>query len=73
MFLFLSCLCVLLMIIVLGAAVVVLFGYGVAHSGKNELSDKIVLASTLISTYGVAVGTWLSFRAMEKRLNYIGA
>ena len=60
------------MIIVLGAVVVVLFGYGVAHTGKDESSDLIVLASTLISTYGVAAGTWLSFRAMEKRLDYIG-
>jgi hypothetical protein len=73
MYLFLTCLCVLLMVLVLCAVVVIIFGYGVAHTGKDAATDLIVLAITVIPTYGVAVGIWLAFRAMEKRLNYSGS
>ena len=64
----LSCLYVVIMIGVLIFAVVVLFGYGVAHSGKNASTDLIVLSITVVPTYVAACAIWFLSRHMEKRL-----
>ncbi len=57
------------MISVLAFVVVVLFAYGVAHTGKSESTDLIVLAITIIPTYLVAGSIWFLSRFIEKRLN----
>ena len=67
-FLVLSCLYIIIMISVLAADVVVLFAYGVAHTGKSASNDLIVLAITIIPTYLVAAGIWFLCRFMEKML-----
>jgi len=72
-FLVLSCLYTVIMIGVLAFDVVVLFAYGVAHTGKSAANDLIVLAITIFPTYLVAGGTWFLSRFMEKRLSDNGA
>ena len=67
-FLVFSCLYIIIMISVLAADVVVLFAYGVAHTGKSASNDLIVLAITIIPTYLVAAGIWFLCRFMEKKL-----
>ena len=59
----------IIMISVLAFDVVVLFAYGVAHTGKSASSDLIVLASAIIPTYLIAVSAWFLSSFMEKRLN----
>lgn len=71
-FFILSCLYIVIMISVLAFVVVVLFGYGVAHTGKSASSDLMVLAITVIPTYLVAGSIWFLSRFMEKRLNNNG-
>jgi len=68
-FFILSCLYIVIMISVLAFVVVVLFAYGVAHTGKSASTDLMVLASTIIPTYLVAGSVWFLSRFMEKRLN----
>lgn len=68
-FFILMCLYIIIMISVLAFDVVVLFAYGVAHTGKSASTDLIVLAITVIPTYFVAVSAWFLSRFMEKRLN----
>lgn len=70
-FFVLSCLYVVIMIGVLAFDVVVLFAYGVAHTGKSASTDLMVLAITFIPTYLVAGSIWFLSRFKEKRLrNY---
>ncbi|BBB26141.1 hypothetical protein [Amphritea japonica] len=57
---------VFIMLAVLAFDLVVLFGYGVAHTGKNSTNDFIVLMVTVIPTYAAAYGLWLICRYMEK-------
>ncbi len=64
----LPCVSVLIMAGVLAFDVVVLFGYGVAHTGKDAATDMLVLAITVIPTYGVAFGIWWGCRYLERRL-----
>ena len=68
-FFVLSCLYIVIMISALAFVVVVLFAYGVAHTGKSASTDFMVLASTVIPTYLVAGSIWFLSRFMEKRLN----
>ena len=72
-FLILSCLYIVIMISVLAFDVVVLFAYGVAHTGKSASTDLMVLAITIIPTYLVAGSIWFLSRFMEKRLSNNGA
>jgi hypothetical protein len=67
-FVILSSAYVLIMLVVLAFDLVVLFGYGVAHTGKNSTNDLIVLAVTVIPTYAITAGLWLLCRYMERRL-----
>ena len=69
MFVFLSSLGIVFMIGILAFDVVVLFGYGVAHTGKNTSNDLVVLAITVIPTYLGAFGIWRLSIFMERRLN----
>jgi hypothetical protein len=61
------------MVVVLAFDVVVLFGYGVAHTGKDASTDLMVLGITIIPTYFAACGIWLLCRYMERRLTHSGA
>jgi hypothetical protein len=70
---FISCLCIVIMISVLVFDVVVLFAYGVAHTGKSASADLMVLAITVIPTYLVAGSIWFLSRFLEKRVSNIGA
>jgi hypothetical protein len=72
-FVVLSCVSILVMVIVLAFDVVVLFGYGVAHTGKDASTDLIVLGITIIPTYLGAGGIWLLCRYMERRLTHSDA
>jgi len=66
-FFILSCLYIVIMLGVLAFGVVVLFAYGVAHTGKNVSNDLIVLAITVIPTYLVAGSIWFLCKFMEKK------
>ena len=68
-FVFLSILGIILMIGILAFVVIVLFGYGVAHTGKNTTNDLIVLAITVIPTYVGAYGIWRLAIFGETKLN----
>ena len=68
-FVFLSSLGIVLMIGMLAFVVIVLFGYGVAHSGKTASTDLMVLAITVIPTYLGAFGIWRLSIFMERRIN----
>jgi hypothetical protein len=68
-----SCLCIVIMISVLAFDLVVLFAYGVAHTGKSASTDLMVLAITITPTYLVAGSIWFLSRFMEKRLSNNGA
>lgn len=68
-FFILSCLYIIIMISVLAYDAVVLFAYGVAHTGKSASTDFIVFASTVIPTYFVAGSAWFFSSFIEKRLN----
>lgn len=72
-FLVLSFLYMIIMISVLAFDVVVLFSYGVAHTGKSASNDLIVLAITIVPTYLVASGIWFLCKFMEKGLSNNGA
>ena len=72
-FVVLSCIYILLMVGVLAFDVIVLFGYGVAHTGKNASNDLLVLGITIIPTYFGTCGIWLLCRYMERKLTYSGA
>ena len=61
------------MISVLAFVVVVLFAYGVAHTGKSSSTDLMVLAGTVIPTYLVSGSIWFLSRLMERRLSNNGA
>ncbi len=66
-FFILSCLYIVIMLGVLAFVVIVLFAYGVAHTGKSASTDLIVLASTVIPTYLVAGSIWFLCKFMEKK------
>jgi len=58
------------MVGVLAFDVIVLFGYGVAHTGKNASNDLLVLGITIIPTYLGACGVWLLCRHIERKLTH---
>ncbi len=66
-FFILSCLYIVIMLGVLAFVVIVLFAYGVAHTGKSASTDLMVLASTVIPTYLVAGSIWFLCKFMEKK------
>ena len=68
-FVVLSSVSIVSMIVILAFDVVILFGYGVAHTGKNASTDLMVLGITIIPTYFGACGIWLLCRYMERRLS----
>jgi len=63
-----SILCIVLVLAILAAVVVVWFAYAVAHTGKDALSDLVVLASTTIPIYAGSVFVWWLAVWMERRL-----
>ncbi len=64
---------VLIMVAILAFDVVVLFGYGVAHTGKDTATGLLVLGITIIPTYLAAIGIWLSCRSIERKFIDNGA
>jgi hypothetical protein len=51
----------ILLLLILSAIVVVWFGYGVSHSGKNQSTDLIVLTGTIsIASLGSILAWWFS-------------
>ena len=66
---FLSILGIILMIGILAFVVIVLFAYGVGHTGKNTSNFLIVLAITIIPTYVGAYGIWRLATFVETKLN----
>lgn len=68
LFVFFSVLAILLIAALFSVVIVVWFGYGVAHSGKDASTDLKVLASTVIPIYAGAYAVWRSSRYMESRL-----
>jgi len=52
----------------LSAVVIVWFGYGVAHTGKNADTDLIVLFSTVPPFFLVSLGLWLLGGKLHSRL-----
>ncbi len=71
LFVFLSSLSIILMIGILAFVVIVLFWYGVAHTGKDASTDIAVLAITVIPTYIGAFGIWRLSIFIESRLNMV--
>lgn len=52
-------------VILLGAMVAIWFGYGVAHTGKDALSDAFVMAITLLPAYLSVYFSWRAFARWE--------
>lgn len=68
-FVYVSVVNIILMLAILAFVVVVLFGYGVAHTGKTVSNDFVVLAITAIPTYLGAFGSWRLSIFIEGRLS----
>jgi hypothetical protein len=56
------------MVAALSAVVIVLFGYGVVHTGKTAKTDLIVLFSTVPPFFLVSFGLWLLGGKLNSRL-----
>jgi hypothetical protein len=56
------------MVVALGTVVIVWFGYGVAHTGKNVKTDLIVLFSTVPPFFLASFGLWLLGGKLHLRL-----
>lgn len=56
------------MVAALSTVVIVWFGYGVAHTGKNAKTDLIVLFSTVPPFFLVSFGLWLLGGKLQLRL-----
>ena len=56
------------MVAALSAVVIIWFGYGVAHTGKNAKTDLIVLFSTVPPFFLVSFGLWLLSGKLHLRL-----
>ena len=61
-----SILVAILLLLIFSAIVVVWFGYGVAHTGKSQSADLIVLAGTLSFAYVGSILAWWSSAHMDK-------
>ena len=59
---------ILTLLALLGAVLVVWFGYGVAHTGKDATTDLIVLVSTVTPAYIGVFCIWRLSGYLEKRL-----
>lgn len=66
----LSGLCILTLLALLCAILVVWFGYGVAHTGKDATTDFMVVASTVTPAYICVLGLWLIAGRLEKGLRH---
>ncbi len=64
----LSGLGVLTLLVLLAAIIVVWFAYGVAHTGKDAMTDLIVLAVTVAPAYIGAFVAWRFSAYLKKRL-----
>ncbi len=49
---------VLTLLVLLAAVIVVWFAYGVAHTGKDATTDRVVLAGTVAPAYLGAFAAW---------------
>jgi hypothetical protein len=61
---------ILALLILLAAILVVWFGYGVAHTGKDATTDLVVLASTVTPAYIALFGTWYLSVYLDKRRHF---
>ena len=60
---------ILTLLALLAAILVVWFGYGVAHTGKDATTDLVVLASTVTPAYLGVFCIWRLSSYLEKRLH----
>jgi hypothetical protein len=65
LFAFLS---ILGLLALLAVIIVVWFGYGVAHTGKDATTDAIVLGGTVMPSYVCVYGAWRLARYLEGRM-----
>jgi hypothetical protein len=61
---------IVLMLCFIGMGILVLLGYGVAHTGKNALNDFVVLAIIAVPNYLCACGLWRVSRFSEGKLDH---
>jgi hypothetical protein len=61
---------IVLMLCFIGMGILVLLGYGVAHSGKNALNDFVVLAIVAAPNYLCAFGLWRVSKFLEGKLDH---
>ena len=59
---------ILTLLALLAAILVVWFGYGVAHTGKDATTDLVVLASTVAPAYIGVFCIWRLSGHLEKKL-----
>ena len=59
---------IVILITLFAAMIVVWFGYGVAHTGKDATTDIIVLASTVVPAYIAAYGVWRLSSYLDHRI-----
>ena len=59
---------ILALVALLATIAVVWFAYGVAHTGKDTMTDLIVLSVTSIPAYAVLFLTWRLASHLEQRL-----
>ena len=57
------------LILIFSAIVIVLFAYGVAHTGKSAEADLIILTGTLVFSYTGSFLAWWATARMDKSLN----
>ena len=62
----LAALAIFLLFALLAVILVVWFGYGVAHTGKDARTDAIVLASTVIPSYIGVYSVWRLSGKLER-------
>lgn len=58
------------LLVLLAAIIVVWFGYGVAHTGKDATTDLVVLAITVGPAYLSAFAAWRFSIYLKKRLSH---
>jgi len=63
-------LAILVLVLLLAAMLVVWFGYGVAHTGKDTTTDLAVLAGTVIPAYIGVYAAWRLSAYLESGLHH---
>ena len=61
---------ILALLTIFAAIIVVWFGYGVAHTGKDTKTDLMVLAATVAPAYVGVFFIWRLVLYIEKRLSF---